>query len=313
MRPLQSFIPDSLAQKHIPDSLNAVQSEIVQVAEKIASTPMQVLISELVDKAIAFGLKVLVAILIYIAGAWLIRRIKKLIDKVFIRRNTDATIVSFVQSLVSIALTIILILTTVGALGIDTTSLAALLTGGGLAIGMALNGTVQNFAGGIMLLVFRPFKAGDYIETQGYAGVVSEVTIVSTKLLTVDNKTVIIPNGILSNGTVNNFSLKEFRRLDLLVDVEYGTDCAHTKEVLTNLLNEDERILSTAQGAPADIFVALSELRDSSIQFVIKAWVKTENYWDVKYSVTERIYTELPKNNIEFPYPKLDVNLFKKN
>ena len=162
---LQTQLVDSLsllAKVHKPDSLNPVQSEIVSVAEKIANTPTNELFGELLSNVISFGLKVLIALLIYLVGGWLIKRIKKILTRVFTRRNTDAAIASFVQSIVSIALTIILIIVTVGALGVDTTSFAALLAGGGMAIGMALNGTVQNFAGGIMILVFRPFKAGDF-------------------------------------------------------------------------------------------------------------------------------------------------------
>ena len=150
------------------------------------------------------------------------------------------------QSIVSIALTIILILITVGTLGIDTTSLAALLAGGGMAIGLALNGTVQNFAGGIMILVFRPFKAGDFIEAQGYSGTVTEVNIVSTKLTTTDNRNIIIPNGALSNGTVNNYSQNQLRRVDWTVGVEYGSSAEQTKALLLGIMNSDSRVLKTS-------------------------------------------------------------------
>lgn len=291
------------------DSLNNVQAEIAAVAEKIATTPTEQLLTDLGNHAISFGLKVLAAIIIYCIGAWLIKKIKVILARIFVKRNTEASIVSFVQSITSIALTIILIIITVGALGIDTTSIAALLAGGGMAIGMALNGTVQNFAGGIMLLVFRPFKAGDFIEAQGFSGTVREVTIVSTKLTTVDNRNIIIPNGALSNGTINNYSQNEFRRIDWLVDVEYGTPSDSTKELLMSIMTDEKRILYAEQGAPADPFVALNELRDSSIQFVMKAWVKASDYWPVKYDINDRIYTILPKNGVSFPFPQLDVNI----
>src|SRR5574344_745904 len=256
---LQTQLVDSLsllAKVHKPDSLNPVQSEIVSVAEKIANTPTNELFGELLSNVISFGLKVLIALLIYLVGGWLIKRIKKILTRVFTRRNTDAAIASFVQSIVSIALTIILIIVTVGALGVDTTSFAALLAGGGMAIGMALNGTVQNFAGGIMILVFRPFKAGDFIEAQGFSGTVKEVTIVSTTLVTVDNRNIIIPNGALSNGTINNFSQNEFRRIDWTVDVEYGCNAEETKAMLMDILLADNRILNKEEGAPADPLVA---------------------------------------------------------
>ena len=265
------------------------------------------------DKALAFGLKLLAAFVIYFVGAWLIRKVKAIIARVFEKKGTDPGIASFTQSIVSIALTIMLIITTVGTLGIDTTSLAALLAGGGMAIGMALNGTVQNFAGGIMLLIFRPFKAGDFIEAQGYSGTVREVTITSTKLSTPDNRVIVIPNGILSNGTINNYSHMQMRRLDLTVDVEYGSESEHVKNLLYSLIMSDTRTLTASSGAPADPFVALASLRDSSIQFVARIWVKSEDYWGLNFDLIEKIYNELPKNGIQFPYPKLDVNILQNN
>lgn len=309
---LQTQLVDTLAalaKTHKPDSLNAVQSEIVSVAEKIANTPADQLIGEFVSDVIGFCLKVLVAFLIYIVGAWLIRRVKKILTRVFTRRETDAAIASFIQSIVSISLTIILIIVTVGALGVDTTSFAALLAGGGMAIGMALNGTVQNFAGGIMILVFRPFKAGDFIEAQGFSGTVKEVTIVSTKLVTVDNRNIIIPNGALSNGTINNFSQNEYRRIDWTVDVEYGCNAEQTKSLLMDIMLADSRIVNKDSGAPADPIVALNALRDSSVQFIMKAWVKYPDYWDVNYAINEKVYTTLPLNGIQFPFPQLEVTL----
>ncbi len=291
------------------DSLTGVHAELAAVAEKIATTPTNELIGDLVDKALTFGLKLLAAFVIYCIGAWLIRKVKAILARMFERKGTDPGIASFTQSIVSIALTIMLIITTVGTLGIDTTSLAALLAGGGMAIGMALNGTVQNFAGGIMLLIFRPFKAGDFIEAQGYSGTVREVTITSTKLSTVDNRVIVIPNGILSNGTINNYSHMQMRRLDLTVDVEYGSESEHVKNLLYSLIMSDTRTLTASSGAPADPFVALASLRDSSIQFVARIWVKSEDYWGLNFDLIEKIYNELPKNGIQFPYPKLDVNI----
>lgn len=293
------------------DTLSKVQAELVAVAEKISNSSTEELLAELVDKAVLFGLKVIAAIAIYLIGAWLIRKQKKLIGKIFERKSTDAAIASFVQSIISIALTVVLIIITVGTLGIDTTSIAALLAGGGMAIGLALNGTVQNFAGGIMILVFRPFKSGDYIQAQGFEGIVTEVNIVSTKLTTVDNKCVVIPNGSLSNGTINNFSQNDIRRLSWNVDVEYGSSSDLTKEVMLELMKNDKRILTTADGAPADPFVALSELSSSSVKFVMRAWVRSEDYWAVNFDMNESIYKELPKKGIMFPYQKLDVTILK--
>ena len=162
-----------------------------------------------------------------------------------------------------------------------------------------------------MILIFRPFKAGDFIETEGFTGTVTEVTITSTKLTTTDNRVIVIPNGAISNGTINNYSQMTTRRLDLTIDVEYGTSSEEARELLLSLIGQDDRILTAATGGKADPFVALSALKDSSIQFTIKVWVKSENYWPVNYDLLDKIYTELPKHGINFPYPKLDVNIIK--
>jgi small conductance mechanosensitive channel len=291
------------------DTLNRVQAELAAVAEKLATTPADELLGELVDKAVSFGLKVLAALLIYMLGAWIIRKSKRMLGRIFERKGTDTAISSFVQSIAGLAMTVVLIMITVGVLGIDTTSIAALLAGGGMAIGLALNGTVQNFAGGIMLLIFKPFKSGDFIEAQGYSGTVSEVTITSTKLVTTDNRVIIIPNGILSNGTINNYSDQKFRRVDLTVDVEYGSSSEQVKDILNRLIENDVRILQT----PAKPFIALSALKESSVQFIMRLWVKTDDYWGVYYELTEKIYNELPKNGIMFPFPQLDINIKASN
>lgn len=287
------------------DTLNNVQAEIAAVAQKIATTPANELISEFIDKAVAFGLKVFAALFIYTLGVWIIRKIKKIIRSIFERKQTDAAIASFAMSITSIALTVILIIITVGTLGIDTTSIAALLAGGGMAIGMALNGTVQNFAGGIMILIFKPFKSGDFIETQGFSGTVSEVTITSTKLSTVDNRVIVIPNGLLSNGIINNYSDRTIRRVEIPVDVEYGSSSEKVISTLQSLIKDDTRILKE----PAEPFIRLSALKDSSIQFTIRLWVNASDYWGVYFDTIEKIYNELPKNGINFPFPQLDVNI----
>lgn len=299
--PLQAEVPEI--------KVDSLKHTLAHTAEVLASTPKEELIGDLLSKALNFGLKVLAAFIIYIVGAWLIKKIKNLLGKYFQKRNSDAALASFVMSLVSIAATVLLIILTVGTLGVDTTSLAALLAAGGMAIGMALSGTVQNFAGGIMIIVFKPFHVGDFIEAQGYSGTVLEVNIVSTKLSTTDNKVIIIPNGALSNGTINNYSYMPMRRVDWTVDVEYGTSSEDTRNALHEIIFSDSRVLDISKGAPADPFVALSELRDSSVQFVVRVWVKSEDYWGVKFDITEKIYTILPQKGIQFPYPKLDINI----
>jgi small conductance mechanosensitive channel len=290
------------------DSLN-VSPKFAEIVETFKNTPTDVLFGDLMNKIVDLGLKVIAAIFLYFIGIWVIRRIKNILGRIFERKNTEAAIVSFVQSFASITLTIILVIIIVGTLGIDTTSIAALLTGGGVAIGLALNGTMQNFAGGLMLLIFRPFKAGDYIHTKNTEGTVSEVNITSTKLTTTDNRVIIIPNGLLSNDTIINFSQNTMRRLDITIDVEYGTSVDHTKAILADIIAKEERILNLSTGAPADPVIALSSLAASSVQFVIKVWVKTSEYWPTNYDLLETIYKVLPENKIEFPYQKLDVTV----
>lgn len=302
----------TLLQTAPADSLTAVQAELAAVAEKLTTTPPSELFKDLIDSAVTFGLKVLAAFLIYIIGTWLIKKIKKILARIFDKRQTDDAIASFIQSIVGIAMTIMLIIITIGALGIDTTSIAALLAGGGMAIGMALNGTVQNFAGGIMIIIFKPFKADDFVEVGGYSGTVEEVSITSTKLRTTDNRIIIIPNGVISNGTINNYSHMPLRRVDLTVDVEYGTSSEKTCEAVSEIIKADTRILTSSVKGAADPFVALSALKDSSIQFVIRVWVKSEDYWNVNFDLIAKIYEELPKKGINFPYPKLDVNILNK-
>lgn len=289
------------------DSLD-LKGSAEKFVEKVTTTPADVLLKELGSDALQFGLKVLAALAIYFIGAWVIKRIKKLLGNIFERRKTDKAIASFTMSLVSISLTIILIILTVGTLGVNTTSLAAILAAGGMAIGMALSGTVQNFAGGIMLLVFKPFKAGDFIEAQGFSGTVSEVNIVSTKLTTTDNRVIVLPNGSLSSGTINNISQNPIRRLEWKIGVEYGSDIDVARKVILEILNKDSRVLH-GKDAPDEPYIRLSALLDSSVEIQARCWVRTNDYWDLLWEVNELIYKELPKNGIDFPFPQLDVHL----
>ena len=289
------------------DSLD-LKGSAEKFVEKVTTTPADVLLKELGNDALQFGLKVLAALAIYFIGAWVIKRIKKLLGNIFERRKTDKAIASFTMSLVSISLTILLIILTVGTLGVNTTSLAAILAAGGMAIGMALSGTVQNFAGGIMLLVFKPFKAGDFIEAQGFSGTVSEVNIVSTKLTTTDNRVIVLPNGSLSSGTINNISQNPIRRLEWKIGVEYGSDIDVARKVILEILNKDSRVLH-GKDAPDEPYIRLSALLDSSVEMQARCWVRTDDYWNLLWEVNELIYNELPKNGIDFPFPQLDVHL----
>ena len=290
---------------HPSDSAQVAWSRFKEMLAADPGTAMQ----QLGREALQFGLKVLLALVLYFVGAWVIKRIKHAMERYFQRKKTDRAMASFISSFISIALTVLLIVVLVGTLGINTTSLAALLAAGGMALGMALSGTVQNFAGGLMLMIFKPFKAGDYIEAQGYAGVVTEVTIVGTHLTTIDNRRVVLPNGALSNGNIVNYSSFPLRRIDLPVSVEYGTDAAACKEKLLEIVREDARILDAQTPGAADPFVAVQKLSESSVNFIIRAWVKGSDFWPAQFDLNERIYTELPQAGIKFPFPQLDVHI----
>ena len=290
------------------DSLRQVTETIIQ---KVQEDP-NAFWTQLLHNAITFGIKVVIALIIYIIGAWLIKRVKKLLLRIFERRDTERTLASFVSSLVSISMTVLLIIVTVSTLGVDTTSLAALLAAGGMAIGMAMSGTVQNFAGGIMLLVFKPFKVGDFITAQGFSGTVTDVSIVSTKIVSTDNHIVVIPNGTLSNGNIDNYSTNPLRRVDLEISVAYGADADRCIETILDIVHGDKRIIDAQTPGAADPFVALSSLNASDITFVVRVWVHTPDYWNVRFDLNKSLYTQLPQQGFEFAYPHMDVTL-KKN
>ncbi len=289
------------------DSLRQVTETIIQ---KVQEDP-NAFWTQLLHNAITFGIKVVIALIVYIIGAWLIKRVKKLLLRIFERRDTERTLASFVSSLVSISMTVLLIIITVSTLGVDTTSLAALLAAGGMAIGMAMSGTVQNFAGGIMLLVFKPFKVGDFITAQGFSGTVTDVSIVSTKIVSTDNHIVVIPNGTLSNGNIDNYSTNPLRRVDLEISVAYGANADRCIETILDIVHGDKRIIDAQTPGAADPFVALSSLNASDITFVVRVWVHTPDYWNVRFDLNKSLYTQLPQQGFEFAYPHMDVTLIK--
>jgi len=314
-----------------PDSVRQGAHQMIEYARTDPEGFWQIF----VEKLTQFGIKVLAALLIFVVGIFIIRWVKNGLKRMFDRRKTEKTIASFVSSFTSISLTILLIVITVSTLGIDTTSLAALLAAGGLAVGMALSGTVQNFAGGIMLLVFKPFKSNDFIEAQGVSGTVVEVNITSTKILTIDNRVVILPNGALSNGTINNYNGRPLRRIEWNVSVSYGVDASACRAAILAIVNSDERVLQAdtnmkklykelkvseyqlstvnyrMDAIPAP-FVGLKSLNSNDITFVVRAWVRANDYWDVFFALQERFYTELPPQGFTFAYPHMDVTMLNK-
>lgn len=267
---------------------------------------VQELIQQLTNWGISTGKQIIAALIIFLVGRLLISLINKLVAKVLSRKHVDAGVQTFVKSFVNIMLTILLIVAIISKLGVDTTSFAALLASAGVAVGMALSGNLQNFAGGLIILLFRPFKVGDFIECQGVSGTVKEIQIFHTILTSGDNKVIYIPNGGLSSGTVINYSREETRRVDWTFTVEYGEDFDKVESVINRLIEADERILNT----PAP-FVNLIALADSSVNVVVRVWVKSENYWDVFFSMNKAVYATFNKEGINFPFPQLTIHQAK--
>ena len=287
------------------DSTVNIVENLGETIGELAEMPVKDILMLLAENALHIGLKVLAAIVIYSAGAWIIQRVKKLLKKIMTKRSVEASLSTFILSFVSITLTGLLLLVTIQTLGVDTSSIVALIAGSGLAIGMALSGTLQNFAGGMMILFFKPFKVGDYIETQGYSGTVNSIQITSTVIKTTDNKTIVLPNGGLSGSIINNYSTSEKRRCDWDISIEYGSDIDLAKSLLLEIVSGNEKVLQE----PEKPFVALKSLADSAIIVTCRVWVKREDYWDTFYAVNEEMYKELPNRGIGFPYPQLDVHI----
>lgn len=257
----------------------------------------------LVNWGVETGGRIIGAVLIFIIGRLLISFLNKMVARLLVRRKVELSIQSFVRSLINILLTVLLIVAVIGKLGVETTSFAALLASAGVAVGMALSGNLQNFAGGLIVLLFRPFKVGDFIESQGVSGTVREIQIFHTILTTPDNKVIYIPNGALSSGTVTNYSREDTRRVEWVIGVEYGENYDKVESTVRRMLAEDGRILTT----PAP-FVALHALSDSSVNVVIRVWVKSEDYWDVYFDMNKKVYSVFNEEGIGFPFPQLTVH-----
>jgi len=256
---------------------------------------------------IQYGLKFVTAIAIWIIGGFIIGTINKAFGNMLNKKNTDSSLKPFLKSLVGSLLKIVLVITVFSTLGIEMTSFIAILGAAGLAVGMALSGTLQNFAGGVMILIFKPFKVGDVIEAQGYTGGVKEIQIFNTILKTPDNKTVIIPNGGLSNSSMVNYSTEPKRRVDFTFGIGYGDSIEQAKEVLLAILKSDTRIIND----PAEPFVEVIALADSSVNFAVRAWVNSADYWGVYFATNAKVYNEFNKVGINIPFPQMDVHVHK--
>ena len=301
------FLQDAATVQAVADSLESRAASTKALLEgKTTGETLQTL----VDTSIQFGLKLLIALAVFTIGGWLISLVRKALYKNMVKhKKDDTTLVSFIDSLITILMWVMLIVLVVGGLGVNTTSVAALLAAGGMAIGMALSGTLQNFAGGVILLLFKPFKAGNIIEAQGYSGRVKTMNIVSTTLITRDNKNVIIPNGILSNGNITNFSAQPVRRLEWTFNVPYGTPSDQVEEEVLKIMKADSRLLDASSPNAEDPFVGLSAMKDSSVEFIARAWAQTDDYWPVYFDINKAIYDTLPEKGISFPFPQMDVHI----
>jgi small conductance mechanosensitive channel len=253
-----------------------------------------------------YGLKILAAIIIFVVGRWIAKALKNMIKRMMTKGNVDEILVSFVGNLTYIALLAFVIIAALNQLGIQTTSFIAIIGAAGLAIGLALQGSLANFAAGVLMIIFRPFKVGDYIEGAGVAGAVEKVHIFTTQLKTPDNKTIIIPNAKIMGDNITNYSAKDTRRVDMVIGVGYGDDLKKVREILEDILANDHRILKDP--APT---IGVLELGDNSVNFAVRPWVKREDYWGAYFDVTETVKRRFDEEGISIPYPQRDVHLYE--
>jgi len=267
---------------------------------------MEKFIDTMVGYITEYGLRVIIAIAIFIVGRIVAKKLTSLAKKLLEKANWDATLIKFITNLIYILLLFVVLIISLQTLGIDTTSFVAILGAATLAIGFALKDNLSNFAAGVMLLIFRPFEVGHFVEAGGASGVVEEIGVFNTTLRTGDNKVIYVPNSSIVGGSITNYSVKDTRRIDLVIGVSYEDDLKKVKEVLWDILNSDERILKDPPPT-----VAVSELADSSVNFVVRPWVKSSDYWPVYFDLLETIKTRFDQEGITIPYPQLDVHLKK--
>lgn len=289
------------------DSLQTAANNLDQaIAQAEGLDKLSLFTQQLIDSGVQAGGHILKAAVVFIIGRFIVKTLNRFIGKLMDKRDVDVSIKTFVKSLVNILLTILLIISVVGALGVETTSFAALLASAGVAVGMALSGNLQNFAGGLVVLLFKPYKVGDLVEAQGVIGTVKEIQIFHTILATADNKVIYIPNGALSSGVVTNYSDRKTRRIEWIFGVDYGEDYNKVEQVVRQILSAEKRIL--LDPAP---FVALHALDASSVNVVIRVWVNTDDYWGVYFDVNREVYKTFNEEGINFPFPQLTVHQAK--
>ncbi len=274
--------------------------------ESLSTLSLDTLTTKLIDLSVSLGSKLVIALIVFFIGRWLIKKINRLVVRIMEKRQVEASLFSFTRSLVSITLNFIFVIVLIGILGIETSSFIALFASAGVAVGMALSGTLQNFAGGVMILLFKPFKVGDFIEAQGQSGTVKEIQIFNTIMTTADNKVIIIPNGGLSTGIMKNYSKEATRRVDWEFGISYGESYDKAKEIIVRLLENDNRVLKD----PA-YFIALTSLGESSVNIVVRAWVNASDYWGVFFDMNEKVYKTFAEEKLNIPFPQMDVHLIQ--
>ncbi|MBR2860010.1 MAG: mechanosensitive ion channel [Alistipes sp.] len=288
----------------VPDSIQ--KQQLVEAVKKISHLDYHQLLTDLVQEAGWILLKIVIALAIYFVGKQIIKWIIRLMDKAFNRHKVETSLRSFLRSLVKALLMVMLVFAIVQTLGVNTSSFLALFASAGLAIGMALSGTLQNFAGGVVLLLLRPYKVGDYIESMGQSGTVESIGLFSTSLKTPDNQTIYVPNNSIATSIIDNYSQSETRRVDWRLSISYGDDVDVARREILAMLEADARVLK--ENAPV---VYVTTLNSSSVDLSIRAWVKNADYWGLYFDMNEKMYKELPSKGIKFPFPQMDVNIKK--
>ena len=266
-------------------------------------------LEKIIELAVTYAPKLLLAIITLIVGHIVIKTIIKSIRKLSEKRSFDLTLQKFLISLTKALLYVLLIVSVASMVGIETTSFIAVLGAAGLAIGLALQGSLSNFAGGVLILAFKPFKVADVIDAQGFLGIVDEIQIFNTIIKTFDNRVIIIPNGALANGPITNITREDTRRVDMEFGVGYTDDIDKVKQILTDLIKADERVLNE----PAEPFIVMKELGESSVNFVVRAWCKASDYWDIYFGMMEKVKKTFDKEGVSIPFPQRDVHLYQHN
>ncbi len=293
---------DKPAPLMLPDSVQ--KANLAHTVEKLMNLDYHEVLSGLLNQAVWIGLKILLALAIYFVGRWIVRRVVRLLDIAFERRKVDASLRTFLRNTVKVVFSLVLLMIVVQTLGVNVTSLIALFSAATLAIGMALSGTAQNFAGGVMILMMKPYRVGDFISAQGQSGTVREIKLFSTVIVTGDNRTIYIPNNSIATAIVDNYTTAPLRRVDWTVSISYGDDVRAARQAILELLAADKRVLAD----PAPV-VWVAALADSSVNLTVRAWTKNADYWDVFFENNERFYEQLPQKGVGFPFPQMDVHV----